>query len=243
MIILPAIDLRGGRCVRLRQGRYDQETVFDDDPVAVARRFEEAGARWLHVVDLDGARSGSPENLDKVAAVVEAVGMKVELGGGIRSTETVRTVLSLGLARVIVGTRAVREPGWLREIAAEFPGRVALGLDARDGRVAVEGWQRGTRRTAADILAEVHDVPLAAIVYTDIAQDGMMSGPNVEATAELARVSTVPVIASGGVTTVEDIGRLRRAGRIRGAIVGRALYEGTLTLEAALAAAGDQADE
>ena len=242
MLILPAIDLRGGRCVRLRQGRYDDETVFGDDPMAVARRFEKAGATWLHMVDLDGARSGTPKNLAKVAAVVKAVGMKVELGGGIRSVETVREVLDLGIARVVLGTRGVRDPAWLREVTAAFPGQVALGLDARGGRVAVEGWQQETRQTAAEVLAAAEDLPLAAIIYTDIAQDGMMTGPNVEATAGLARVSRWPVIASGGVATAEDVRRLRATGVIRGAIIGRALYEGTLTLEAAIEAAGAQVE-
>ena len=237
MLILPAIDLRGGCCVRLRQGDYNRETVFDDDPVRVARRFEDAGATWLHVVDLDGARAGTPRNLKQVEAVVEAVGMQVELGGGIRTTETAAAVLGLGVARVIVGTRAVREPDWLAEVAGRFPGRVALGLDARDGYVAVEGWESGTRQTAADVLAAAGGLPLAAIIYTDIAKDGMMAGPNVEATAEVARASPLPVIASGGVTTVDDIRRLKDAGGIHGAIIGRALYEGTITLEAALAAA------
>jgi phosphoribosylformimino-5-aminoimidazole carboxamide ribotide isomerase len=238
MLILPAIDLRGGRCVRLQQGDYDRETVFDDDPVAVARRFQQAGARWLHMVDLDGAREGRPQNLDTVAEVVRSVGMQVELGGGIRTTETADRVLGTGVARVIVGTRAVREPEWLAEVAHAHPGRVALGLDARGGEVAVEGWQRGTGRSVADVLAEAEDLPLAAIVYTDIAKDGMMAGPAVEATADLARRTGLPVIASGGVTTAEDVERLAATGVLHGAIVGRALYEGTLTVEEAIAAAG-----
>ena len=240
MLILPAIDLRGGRCVRLEQGDYARETVFDEDPVAVARGFEAAGARWLHVVDLDGAREGEPRNLDAVARIVEAVGLKVELGGGIRDSRTVQKALGLGLARVIVGTRAVREPAWLAEIARAHPGRVVLGLDARRGDVAVEGWKTGTGRSVADMLEAAKGLPLAAIIYTDIARDGMMSGPNAEATADLARRTDVPVIASGGVTTVDDVKRLRATGVIHGAIIGRALYEGTLTVEEAIEAAGDQ---
>jgi phosphoribosylformimino-5-aminoimidazole carboxamide ribotide isomerase len=242
MLILPAIDLRGGRCVRLRQGDYDRETVFDEDPVGVARRFEAAGARRLHVVDLDGAREGEPQNLDAVARVAAAVGMQVELGGGIRTTETAARVLETGVARVIVGTRAVREPAWLAEVAGAWPGRVALGLDARGGDVAVEGWQQGTGRSVPDVLAEAEGLPLAAIVYTDIAKDGMMAGPAVEATADLARRTTLPVIASGGVTTAEDVERLAATGVIHGAIIGRALYEGTLTVEDAIAAAGEQTE-
>jgi len=243
MLILPAIDLRAGRCVRLEQGDYARETVFEADPAAVARRFEAAGARWLHVVDLDGAREGAPRNLDGVARILETVGLKVELGGGIRDSGTVEEALGLGLVRVIVGTRAVREPEWLAEIARAHPGRVALGLDARRGDVAVEGWQTGTGRSVGEVLEAVRSLPLAAIIYTDIAQDGMMSGPNTQATADLARQSALPVIASGGVTTVEDVRRLRATGVIHGAIIGRALYEGTLTVEEAIEAAGDQAED
>jgi len=242
MLILPAIDLRGGACVRLEQGDYDRETVFDADPLEVARRFEAAGARWLHMVDLDGARDGEPVNLDAVARVAGAVGMQVELGGGIRTNDTVRRVLDLGVGRVIVGTRAVREPEWLAEVARAHPGRVALGLDARRGDVAVEGWRQGTGRRAADLAAAAEALPLAAIIYTDIARDGMMGGPNVEATADLARRVGVPVIASGGVTTADDVARLRGTGVVHGAIVGRALYEGAITVADAIAAAGEQTE-
>jgi len=238
MLILPAIDLRGGRCVRLRQGRYDDETVFDEDPVAVARRFEAARAEWLHVVDLDGARAGRSENLDTVRRIVRAVGTPVEAGGGIRTTGAAGDILEMGVARVIVGTRAIREPEWLRALAAKFPARVALGLDARGGLVAVEGWENPTVRTAADVLADIDGLALAAIIYTDIARDGMMAGPNVEATAEVVKATRLPVIASGGVTTVEDVKRLKAVG-VAGAIIGRALYEGRIRLEAALAAAGE----
>jgi phosphoribosylformimino-5-aminoimidazole carboxamide ribotide isomerase len=240
MLILPAIDLRGGRCVRLRQGDYRQETVFDDDPVAVARRFEKAGATWLHMVDLDGAREGEPKNLDTVAAVVEAVGMNVELGGGIRTTKTVEEVLASGVARVIVGTRAVREPEWLADMAKRFPGQVAWGLDTRKARVAVAGWGTLTDLTVAEMLEDARGVPLAAVIYTDIERDGMMAGPNVAATTRVVSASPFPVIASGGVTTVEDVAKIKETGA-HGAIIGRALYEGKITLADALDAAGDQA--
>jgi len=238
MIILPAIDIRGGRCVRLRQGRFDEETVFDEDPAAVARRFEAAGAEWLHVVDLDGAREGEPRNLDRVRAIREAVGLKMEVGGGIRSTEAVEEVLEAGADRIVVGTRAVQEPGWLREVAGRFPRRVAWGLDTQNARVAVAGWSEVTQKTVVEMLGDAGGLPLAAIIYTDIGRDGMMSGPNVAATEALVKASPWPVIASGGVTTVEDIRALKKAGAA-GAIVGRALYEGKLTLEEALKAAAD----
>jgi phosphoribosylformimino-5-aminoimidazole carboxamide ribotide isomerase len=244
MIILPAIDLRGGRCVRLRQGRFDDETVFDEDPVGVAKRFEAvfeaAGAppqeQWLHVVDLDGARTGQPAHLDVVRQIAAAVGMHVELGGGVRTRDYAESALAAGVERVIVGTRAVEDPEWLRALADALPGRIVLGLDARGGRVAVEGWESETSRSAAEVVAWFRDDPLAAIIYTDIARDGMMRGPNVDATAAVASGSPFPVIGSGGVTTEEDVVRLRDAG-CAGAIIGRALYEGKLTLAGALAAA------
>jgi len=240
MQILPAIDLRGGRCVRLRQGDYERETVFDADPVSVARRFEDAGARWLHVVDLDGAREGEPQNHDAVARVVRAVRLQVELGGGIRTTETAQRVLDLGVSRVIVGTRAVREPAWLAEVARAYPGRVALGLDARQSKVAVAGWQEVTEKTVVEQLNELKGLPLSAVVYTDVLRDGMMQGPNIAALKHVASATPLPVIASGGVTTAEDVSRLAATGVIHGVVIGRALYEGTLTVGDALAAAGDQ---
>ena len=238
MIILPAIDIRGGRCVRLRQGRFQEETVYDEDPAAVARRFEAAGAEWLHVVDLDGAREGEPRNLDTVRAIRRAVKVQVELGGGLRTTAAVAEALAAGIDRVIVGTRAVQEPGWLREVAGRFPRRVAWGLDTQNARVAVAGWGEVTQKTVVEMLGDAGGLPLAAIIYTDIGRDGMMSGPNLAATELVVKASPFPVIASGGVTTAEDIRALAKAGAA-GAIIGRALYEGKLTLEAALAAAVD----
>jgi phosphoribosylformimino-5-aminoimidazole carboxamide ribotide isomerase len=237
MIILPAIDIRGGRCVRLRQGRFDEETVFDEDPAAVARRFEAAGAEWLHVVDLDGAREGEPRNLDRVRTIRRAVKVQVELGGGLRTTAAVAEALAAGIDRVIVGTRAVREPEWLKEVAEKFPAQVVFGLDTQHARVAVAGWSEVTQKTVVEMIGQVAKLPLAAIIYTDIGRDGMMSGPNVAATTlVVAAARPIPVIASGGVTTVEDIRALKKAGAA-GAIIGRALYEGKLTLEAALKAA------
>ncbi len=238
MVILPAIDLRGGRCVRLRQGRYDDETVFSDDPVAVARQFEAEGARWLHVVDLDGARRGEPAETARIRDMTSAVGMKVEVGGGLRSAEAVDELLGAGVARVIVGTRAVEDPEWFRRLVEARPGRVALGLDARDGRVAVDGWEQETTLEAASVVEMFAELEIAAVIYTDIRRDGMMAGPNVEATAALVGASPWPVVASGGVTTVEDVRRVADGG-CAGAIIGRALYEGKITLAEALAAAGD----
>jgi len=255
LIILPAIDIRGGRCVRLRQGDYAQETIFDENPVAVAEEFQKAGARWLHVVDLDGAREGELRNLGTIRAIVAAVGssVEIEVGGGIRTTESAESLFDMGVRRIVAGTRAVTDPAWLAALAARFPQRVAVGVDARGGRVAVEGWRREANEAAVTLVDSLRGLPLAAIIYTDIIRDGMMSGPNVEAIAAIVKAAAadlpgpgeqaagrqVPVIASGGVTTIADIRRLKAAGAA-GAIIGRALYEGNLMLEAALDAAGDQ---
>ena len=255
LIILPAIDIRGGRCVRLRQGDYAQETIFDENPVAVAEEFQKAGARWLHVVDLDGAREGELRNLGTIRAIVAAVGssVEIEVGGGIRTTESAESLFDMGVRRIVAGTRAVTDPAWLAALAARFPQRGAVGVDARGGRVAVEGWRREANEAAVTLVDSLRGLPLAAIIYTDIIRDGMMSGPNVEAIAAIVKAAAadlpgpgeqaagrqVPVIASGGVTTIADIRRLKAAGAA-GAIIGRALYEGNLMLEAALDAAGDQ---
>ena len=239
MIILPAIDIRGGRCVRLRQGRFQEETVYDEDPAAVARRFEAAGAEWLHVVDLDGAREGEPRNLDRVRAIREAVGLKMEVGGGIRSTEAVEEVLEAGADRIVVGTRAVREPEWLKEVAEKFPAQVALGLDQRKSRLAIEGWKTQTRHIIRDVLEPLQELPLAAIICTDIERDGTMAGAHYLARVGIAALKTwvrFPIFAAGGIASVQDIINLKGEGA-DGAIVGRALYEGKLTLEEALAAA------
>lgn len=234
MLIYPAIDLRGGRCVRLRQGDYSQETVFGDDPAAVARRWVDQGATFLHLVDLDGAREGRPANGESVRRIVQAARVPCQLGGGIRTDENIADVLSWGVSRVILGTKALRDPDWCRKAAHAHPGQVALGVDARDGMVAVEGWLETSAVTALDLVRRLADSPLAAVIYTDISRDGMMQGANVEATAALARaVPHLHVIASGGVTTLDDLKRLHAAG-VGGAIVGRALYEGTIDLSAAI---------
>ena len=186
MQIWPAIDLRDGHCVRLQQGDYDRETTYSDDPVQVARGWQQQGAAYLHLVDLDGARTGSPDNLAVIARIMQAVDMTCEVGGGIRSRDTIRALLDLGVHRLVIGTKAVTKPEWFRAMCGRFPGQLVLGLDARDGRLATDGWRRTTARLAADLVAEFQSEPLAGIIYTDIATDGMLSGPNLEAVGRLA---------------------------------------------------------
>jgi phosphoribosylformimino-5-aminoimidazole carboxamide ribotide isomerase len=234
--IWPAIDLRGGKCVRLRQGDYRQETVFGDDPAAMARHWVGLGAKCLHLVDLDGARKGRPANSDSIRSIVEAVDVPCELGGGIRSEESIRSLLELGLRRLVIGTLALREPDWFRGMCRKYANRLVLGIDARDGRVAAEGWLATSDVAAVDLAGRFAGEPLAALVYTDISADGMMAGPNLAAMAQMRESVEWPVVASGGVTTKEDVSRLA-AVPMAGCIIGRALYEGTLTLPEALAAA------
>ncbi|SMC24003.1 1-(5-phosphoribosyl)-5-[(5-phosphoribosylamino)methylideneamino] imidazole-4-carboxamide isomerase [Desulfacinum hydrothermale DSM 13146] len=243
MIVFPAIDLKEGRCVRLMQGRMDKATVYGTDPVEVALRWQDQGAPWLHVVDLDGAFARSPKNREVVAAIVQAVKIPVQLGGGIRSVETAAVYLDLGVRRVILGTAATRNPKMVEETCRRFPGRVALGIDARNGRVAVEGWTETTDLRAVDFARGFETLPLAAIIYTDIHRDGMQSGVNLEATAELCRSVSTPVIASGGVSGWEDIEALLPLVPmgLEGVIVGRALYTGALDLAEALRRIKDMA--
>jgi phosphoribosylformimino-5-aminoimidazole carboxamide ribotide isomerase len=235
--IWPAIDLRGGKCVRLQQGDYKRETVFGEDPAAMARHWVARGAENLHLVDLDGARDGHLTNLASVRAIVEAVGIPCELGGGIRNEATIRELLDLGIEQLVIGTLAIQQPDWFRQMCRKFPGRLVLGIDARGGRVATAGWLETTDVPATDLARQFANEPIAAIVYTDIATDGMLAGPNVAAMAEMRAAVDVPVVASGGVTTVDDVARLASVD-MAGCIIGRALYEGKLTLPAALAAAG-----
>lgn len=233
MLILPAIDLRGGKCVRLRQGDYNQETVFGDDPVAMARRWVGEGARALHLVDLDGAREGRPVNAAAIRRIVEAVDVPCQVGGGLRREADIRTTLKAGVARVVLGTRALDDPAWVRQMAQEYPRRIVIALDARDGKVASEGWMNTSEQTVLDVAREFANWPLYAIAYTDIARDGMLEGPNVEGMAELAAAVPVPVIASGGVATLENVRELM-AKNLFGCIIGRALYEGQIDLSAVL---------
>jgi phosphoribosylformimino-5-aminoimidazole carboxamide ribotide isomerase len=238
MQIWPAIDLRGGKCVRLRQGDYDQETIFGDDPAAMARHWVDEGAEYLHLVDLDGARDGKPANLAGVAAILSAVNIPCELGGGIRDEATIAELLDLGLSRLVVGTKALREPDWFRQMCRRFPGQLVLGIDARDGHVATDGWLETSSVRATELAQQFNSEPVAAIVYTDIAVDGMLCGPNLESLAEMRDAVSLPVIASGGVHTAKDVAALARLA-VAGCIIGRALYERTIQLRAALAAASD----
>jgi phosphoribosylformimino-5-aminoimidazole carboxamide ribotide isomerase len=236
MILFPAIDLKNGQCVRLRQGDMDRATVFNDDPAAQAAAFERQGFRWLHVVDLDGAFAGKPMNGQAVDAILSRVRFPVQLGGGIRDLATVDGWLAKGIARVIIGTAAVRDPAFVRAAARAHPGRIVVGIDARDGMVAVEGWAETSSLSATELGKRFEDAGVAAIVYTDIARDGMLGGVNWEGTIALAKALSIPVIASGGLASMADLERLMQpdAAILAGAITGRALYDGRLDAEAAL---------
>jgi phosphoribosylformimino-5-aminoimidazole carboxamide ribotide isomerase len=237
--IIPAIDLKGGRCVRLRQGRMEDETVFSDNPADVARRWQDAGASRIHLVDLDGAVGGSPANARAVEAIVGAVDVPTQLGGGIRTRQTMEYYRGLGVRRVILGTAALERTA-LAALLDGFAGEVAVGVDARDGFVAVKGWTETATVRAADLVRGLAGLPVAAVIYTDISRDGMMQGPNVEAMAAMLAISPVPLIASGGVSQIEDVGSLCALTGLAGMIIGRALYDGRIDLAAAirLSAAG-----
>lgn len=240
MEIIPAIDLRGGKVVRLVQGDPAHETRYGEDAAAAAAEWERRGARRLHVVDLDGALAGTPANRDAVRAILAAVRIPIQVGGGLRSLDAVRELLGLGVATAVLGTAAIRNPEFLAVACAAFPARVALGLDARAGLVAVSGWAEATSVLAADVARRVGGLPLAAVIYTDIGRDGMLSGPDLDGLRTIAEAARLPVIASGGIASVADIAALRGLEPlgVRGAIIGKALYDGRLTLEAALAAGG-----
>ncbi|NCM96228.1 MAG: 1-(5-phosphoribosyl)-5-[(5-phosphoribosylamino)methylideneamino]imidazole-4-carboxamide isomerase, partial [Rhodobacterales bacterium] len=230
MILYPAIDLKDGQCVRLLRGDMAQATVFGHDPAAQAAKFQAAGCEWLHLVDLNGAFAGAPVNAAAVEAILARVTVPCQLGGGIRDMATIEAWLGRGLARVILGTVAVENPALVRQAARAFPDRVAVGIDARQGLVATKGWATATDVQAADLARRFEDAGVAALIYTDIDRDGAMSGPNIDATAALARAVTIPVIASGGVSSLADLAALRATGVIAGAISGRALYDGTIDL-------------
>ncbi len=231
MLLIPAIDLKDGKCVRLRQGRMDDETVFSDDPVAVAGRWVAAGARRLHIVDLNGAFAGKPQNAAVINAIAEAhPELPIQVGGGIRDADTIQAYLDAGVQYVIIGTKAVTTPHFVSDVCAEFPGHIIVGLDARDGKVAVDGWSKLSNHDAIDMARKFEEEGVEAIVYTDISRDGMMTGVNVGATVELAQSIHIPVVASGGISTIEDVRSLCEVAEegIIGAITGRAIYEGTL---------------
>jgi phosphoribosylformimino-5-aminoimidazole carboxamide ribotide isomerase len=237
MILFPAIDLKDGQCVRLRQGELAQATVFNTDPAAQARAFEDQGFEFLHIVDLNGAFAGKPVNASAVEAILEAVHIPIQLGGGIRDLDTIVAWLEKGIDRVILGTAAVRDPTFVREAARDFPGCIAMGIDARDGKVAIEGWAETSDIEAVDIARRFEDAGVAAIVHTDIARDGVLEGLNLDAAASIARAVTIPVIASGGFAGMADVQRLLepRYNLLEGAIAGRALYDGRLDPREALA--------
>jgi len=242
VLIIPAIDLKNGHCVRLVQGRMDSATVFSEDPVAKARNWSGLGARRLHVVDLDGAVAGKPKNEKIIRDMIKALGEKtpIQLGGGIRDLDTVEGYIDAGVAYVIIGTAAVKNPGFLRDACTAFPGHIIVGLDAKDGKVAVEGWSKMTGHEVADLAKKFEDYGAEALIYTDIGRDGMMNGVNIEATYRLSQQTRIPVIASGGLNSIKDVqaicAKLAPEGVV-GAITGRALYEGTLDFKSAQAAA------
>jgi phosphoribosylformimino-5-aminoimidazole carboxamide ribotide isomerase len=236
VILFPAIDLKEGLAVRLEQGDMARATIFHRDPAAQARAFEQQGFEYLHIVDLDGAFAGMPMNAAAVDRILETVGIPVQLGGGVRDTATVENWLEKGIDRIIIGTAAVRDPPFVKQAARDYPGRIAVGLDARDGKVAVEGWAETSELSVLDIARRFEDVGVSAIVYTDIARDGMLQGLNLDATVALAEAIRIPIIASGGLASIEDIKELisPRAGKLAGAIAGRALYDGRLDAAEAL---------
>ena len=240
MILYPAIDLKDGQCVRLVRGEMDAATVFNDDPAAQARAFQDAGCQWVHLVDLNGAFAGEPVNAAAVEGILATVTVPTQLGGGIRDMATIEAWLDKGLNRVILGTVAVRDPDLVRQAARAFPGQIAVGIDARGGMVAVEGWAETTDISALDLAARFQDAGVAAIIYTDIDRDGAMQGPNVQATAALANAVDIPVIASGGVSSMDDLSALKNCGApLDGVISGRALYDGRIEVGAAVALLSD----
>ncbi len=236
MLIIPAIDIKMGRCVRLLQGRIDSETVFSDNPSAMAARWESEGAELLHIVDLDGAFEKSPQNIDVVKSIVDRVGIPVQLGGGIRTMDSVSMYLDLGVSRVILGTEAIQNPSFVYDACQRYPWKIVVGIDARGGMVAIDGWTETTKRQAIDVAAEFEGHGLAAIVFTDINKDGMQRGVNIDATRQLAKSVSIPVIASGGVSSIDDIKMLLPLEDVgvQGVITGRALYSGELDLKQAI---------
>lgn len=236
MIIIPAIDIKNGKCVRLFQGRMDKETVFSDDPAAMARRWVDEGAQLIHVVDLDGAVEKRPQNLESIKKIIDSVDVDIQLGGGVRNENIVKTLIEIGVKRIIVGTEAIKNPKFVKDLCKTLPDRIVVGIDARDGLVAIEGWMKTTRIKAIDLAQQFEDCGVAAINFTDIHRDGMQTGPNIEETRRLAEAISIPVVASGGVSSIEDIKNLMplKAFGVMGVITGRALYTGSLKLKEAI---------
>ena len=239
MIIYPALDIRGGRCVRLTEGRFDAETVFADDPAEMALKWVGMGAEFLHLVDLDGALAGEGKNVPVIERILQSVNIPVQLGGGIRNLETIEKLLALGVTRLILGSAAVKNPQLVEEACKKYPGHIAVGIDAKNGDVAIEGWGKGSGVAATELAKQMAAYGVETIIYTDISRDGMLSGVNVEATAALARACGVPIIASGGVASLEDIRRVKavESDGVQGCIIGKAIYTGAVDLKAALALA------
>jgi len=235
MLVIPAIDLKDGRCVRLRQGDLNQETVYSDDPPAMAAHWQERGGRLLHLVDLNGAVDGQPRNFPYIEKILSSVSIPIQVGGGIRTIETVRLYFSIGVHRIVLGTAALDNPTFLEQTCKEFPERVVVGIDARDGKVAVHGWTHVSGTSVTELMRQLMNYPLAGLIYTDIAKDGMLAGPNLAALRDLADSSPLPVIASGGITCLDDLKAIQSLGsRIAGAIVGKALYDGKIDLREAI---------
>jgi phosphoribosylformimino-5-aminoimidazole carboxamide ribotide isomerase len=235
MYLIPAIDLLGGKCVRLLQGEYNRYINYEDDPAKKAIEFKQAGAEWLHIIDLDGAKIGKCVNVDAIRDIVQsAKGLKIQVGGGVRDKDTITKILEMGVTRVILGTKAVSDFEWFSQVVKEFAGKIVLSLDARGTKIATNGWKKDSSQELIDFAKKAAQLPLDAIIYTDINRDGMLAGPNIERTKQLAEAINIPVIAAGGVTTIEDIQKLAETKVISAAIVGRALYEGTLNLAEAI---------
>ena len=242
MIIYPAIDIRGGRCVRLTEGRFDAETVFADDPAEIALKWAGLGAEFLHLVDLDGALAGEGKNVPVIQRILKSVSIPVQLGGGIRNLETIEKLLELGVTRLILGSAAVKNPELVAEACKKYPGHIAVGIDAKNGEVAIEGWGQGSGVAATELAKKMASFGVETIIYTDISRDGMLSGVNVEATAALARACGVPIIASGGVASLDDIRRVKavEGDGVQGCIIGKAIYTGAVDLKEALALAKEE---
>lgn len=236
MDVIPAVDIKNGKCVRLFQGRMDSETVFSDDPAAMAKRWEDEGAEFIHIVDLDGAIEKSPQNLGSIRKIINSVDAHIQVGGGIRNERTIRMFLEIGVKRVIIGTEAIRNPKLVKDACKEFPGQIVVGIDARNGWVAIEGWTKTTQIKAVDLAIQFEDSGVAAINFTDIHRDGMQTGPNIEETRRLAEAVNIPVVASGGISSIEDIQNLipLETVGVVGVIIGRALYSGSLKLKEAI---------